>query len=190
MPPNSELPAFARQMAVPERTLRRAVSRGTVRCRRLGPRRVAIDPSERAFLTQSWPLIAAVTQVLRTERNVRLAVIFGSTARGQAQTGSDLDLLVALAEERPMYAQRLSMLLEERLDREVDVLSLARVAERDPALLSTVLAEGRPVIDRDGLWPALLAQRENIVQAASAARSERARRAAEAIVRLSADGGQ
>lgn len=190
MPPNSELPALAREIMVPERTLRRAILRGTVRCRRLGPRRVAIEAPEREYLAQSWPLISAVAHALRTERNVRLAVIFGSMARGQAHPGSDLDVLVSLAEERPMYTQRLSTRLEEQLAREVDVLSLTRLRGRDPALLSTVLAEGRPVIDRDGLWPRLLAQRAGIAQAATEARAARARRATSAIAQLTTGDGR
>lgn len=184
MPSKSELPTLARDIGVPERTLRRAVQRGTVRSRRLGPRRVELDAGERDYLAQNWPVISAVAETLRTERNVHLAVIFGSVARGEAGEGSDIDVLVALAEERPMYSQYLSARLEARLGRKVDALSVKRLRERDPALLSSALADGRPVIDRDGCWGTLLAERQAIDRAGARARAARQRRAAAAIADL------
>lgn len=184
MPSKSELPDVAREVGIPERTLRRAVQRGTVRCRRLGPRRVELDTPERAYVRRSWPVISAVAEALRTERNVRLAAIFGSVARGEAGADSDVDVLVALAESRPMFSQHLSTRLEALLGCEVDVLSLAGLRERDPTLLSTVLHEGRPVIDRDGLWNRLLAEREAIDRASEDARAVRHDRAAAAVVDL------
>jgi predicted nucleotidyltransferase len=184
MPSKSELPGVARDVGVPERTLRRAVQRGTARGRRLGPRRVAFDAPERAYLRANWPIISAVAEVLRTERNVRLAVLFGSTARGDARDGSDVDMLVSLADDRPMYTQHLAVRLEERLGSEVDVVTLERLRERDPFLLSVVLREGRPVIDRDELWYRLLADRDRIERAGEEARVARHRRAAAAVAEL------
>ena len=99
----SDLPAVARDIDVPERTLRRAVKQGTVRCHRPGPRQFEMTTDERAYLREHWKTISAVTEALRTERNVRLAALFGSAARGHIGEHSDVDVLVALAEERPMY---------------------------------------------------------------------------------------
>jgi predicted nucleotidyltransferase len=180
----SDLPALAREIGVPERTLRRSVRRGTVRCRRPGPRQVELATDERSYLRENWETISGVTEALRTERNVRLAVIFGSAARGNAGKDSDVDVMVALAEERPMYLAHLSVRLSRALGRNVDVLSLGHVLAHDPALLEAVLRDGRPVLDRDDSWPTLLAKRRTVERAAAKARTERRRRAARAVAQL------
>jgi uncharacterized protein len=108
--------------------------------------------NERAYLRENWETISAVTEALRTERNVRLAVLFGSVARGHVGEGSDVDVLVSLAEERPMYLSYLAVRLTRALRRDVDVLSLKHVRAHDPALLGAILRDGRPVVDRDGSW--------------------------------------
>ena len=180
----SDLPAVARDIDVPERTLRRAVEQGTVRCHRPGPRQLKITAGERAYLREHWNTISAVTEVLRTERNVRLAVLFGSTARGHTGERSDVDVLVALTEERPMYLAHLATRLTRALERDVEVLSLAQVRTHDSALLGTILRDGRPLVDRDRSWPALIAKRPGIERAAADARAARHRRAARAIAQL------
>jgi predicted nucleotidyltransferase len=180
----SELPALARDIGVPERTLRRAVQRGTVRCRRPGLRQVELAASERAYLRDNWKTISAIAETLRTERNVRLAVLFGSVARGYAGEDSDVDVLVSLAEERPMYLSHLAARLTRALGRDVDVLSLAHVHTHDPALLGAILRDGRPVVDRDGSWPALIAKRPGVERAVAKARAERHRSAARAVAQL------
>jgi predicted nucleotidyltransferase len=125
-----------------------------------------------------------MAEALRTERNVRLAVLFGSAARGDAGEDSDIDLLVSLAHERPMYLIQLGVRLRRVLGRDVDVLSLAHLRKRDPVLLGVILREGRPVVDRDRSWPALAAERGGVELAATNERASRHRRAAEAIARL------
>ena len=181
----SDLPALARDIGVPQRSLRRAVQRGTVRAHRPGPRQVELAAGERAYLRDNWALIAAVAEALRTERNVRLAILFGSLARGNAGEGSDVDLLVSLAEERPLFTVQLAARLSRALQRDVDVLSLKHVREREPVLFDAILRDGRPVVDRDGSWPALIAERAVIGRAASRARTVRHRRAIEAVAQLS-----
>jgi len=160
------------------------VQRGTVRCHRPGTRQVELTFDERAYLRENWKIISALTEALRTERNVRLAVLFGSFARGYAEEGSDVDVLVALAEERPMYLSYLAVRLTRALGRDVDVLSLKQVRVHDPALLSAVLRDGRPVVDRDGSWSALVAERLGVERAAATARAARHHRAADAIAQL------
>jgi predicted nucleotidyltransferase len=180
----SDLPAVARDIDVPERTLRRAVQRGTVRCCRPGLRQFELTADERAYLREHWKTISAVTEALRTERNVRLAVLFGSLARGEAGEDSDVDVLVSLAEERPMYLSYLAVRLTRALGRDVEVLSLAHVRAHDQALLGAIIRDGRPLVDRDGSWPALIAKRRSMERAAAQARAERHRRAAQAVARL------
>ncbi len=180
----SDLPAVAREIGVPERTLRRSVQRGTVRCRRPGPRQVELADGEGAYLRENWEIISAVAEALRTERNVRLAVLFGSAARGHAGEASDVDVLVSLAEERPMYLTHLAVRLTRALGRDVDVLSLKQLRAHDPAMLDVVLRDGRPVVDRDGSWLALLSGQAGVERAAAKARTERRRRAANAVTQL------
>ncbi len=113
-----------------------------------------------------------------------MAVLFGSAARGHMGEDSDVDVLVALAEERPMYLSYLASRLTRALGRDVEVLSLEQVRTRDPALLGAILRDGRPVVDRDRSWPALIAKRPGIERAATEARVERHRRAARAVAQL------
>lgn len=180
----SDLPALALEVGVPQRSLRRAVQRGTVRAHRPGPRQIELVAGEEEYLREHWGLIAAVAGALRTERNVRLAVLFGSLARGDEGEGSDVDLLVWFAEERPLCTAQLAARLARALRRDVDVLSLDRVREREPVLFDAILRDGRPVIDRDRLWPGLRAERAATKRAAVRARAVRRRRAAQAVARL------
>ena len=155
-----------------------------MRCRRPGVRQFELAADERAYLRENWTIISAVTEALRTERNVRLAVLFGSVAQGRVGEDSDVDVLVSLVQERPMYLSYLAARLTRALGRDVDVLSLAHVSARDAALLGAILQDGRPVVDRDGSWPALIANRRGIERAAAKARAERHRRAAQAVAQL------
>jgi predicted nucleotidyltransferase len=180
----SDLPAVARDAGVPERTLRRAVQRGTVRCRRPGVRQFELAADERAYLRENWDTISAMAEMVRTERNVRLAVLFGSLARGDAREDSDVDVLVSLAEERPMYLSHLAARLTRALARDADVVSLKHTRTQEPALLGVILRDGRPVVDRDGSWTALIAEREGVEHAAAIARAERHVRAARAVAQL------
>lgn len=160
------------------------MQRGTVRAHRPGPRQIELAAGEDEYLREHWGLIAAVTDALRTERNVRLAVLFGSLARGDADENSDVDLLVWFAEERPLCKAQLAARLARTLRRDVNVLSLDHVRVREPVLLEAILREGRPVIDRDRSWPALRADRAAVERAAIRARAVRHRRAGQAVARL------
>jgi predicted nucleotidyltransferase len=148
--------ALARQLDVPERTLRRAAGQGLIRGERVSERRFKTTLREEAYLRRHWWLLSALRRALRTEPNVRLAVLFGSLARGEASERSDVDLLVSLGDESAGAVAGLSGRLEQRLGREVQLVRL-REAERSPGLMLDVLAEGRVLVDRDGLWPGLLA---------------------------------
>ena len=124
-----------------------------------------------------WPLLANLRQALRTERNVRLAVVYGSVARGEDTPGSDLDVLVSLAEDRPDAAVKLAVRLEGALGRRVDVARLGRVRETAPLLLLRAVDEGRAVLDRDGEWAPLRERRGELAHRASRAHAARRRRA-------------
>jgi predicted nucleotidyltransferase len=159
---------IAREVAVNERTLRRAVERGLIRAQRVSPRRLDLAASERLYVERHWPTLARLLASLRTRHNVRLAVLFGSFARGDAHSGSDMDLLVDLADGSRLSAARLAGRLAEELGRRVQVV-LLRDARDAPLLLADVLRDGRVLIDRDGAWPRLKDQEPTIVREATEA---------------------
>lgn len=162
-----------------ERTLRRAASRGAVKCRHQASRRLVVPDDEREYLETHWQLLSELQALLRTEPNVRLAVLYGSSARGDDTEESDVDVMVALRDERPGDSVRIAARLQSALGTNVDVASLSRVESRSPLLLLQTLNEGRVLTDRDGLWADLNAKRDAIRQRARRAhRKQRARTAA------------
>lgn len=183
----SPLPAVAHEVGADERTLRRAAGRGMVRCTRPGPRQLEMDGSEQDYLHSHWALLSALTRALRTEPNVRLAVLHGSAARGDDRPDSDIDLLVALREDRPDAAVKLAVRLESALGRPVDVARLGRVEGRSPLFLLHALEEGRVLIDRDDRWAALKARRPQVERAARRQRQRARRQAAESLRMLAED---
>jgi len=150
------LRTLARHLDVPERTLRRAAEQGLVRGERLSERRFRTSFREEAYLRRHWGLLSTLRRALRTEPNVRLAVLFGSLATGDGSERSDVDLLVSLRHEGASAIAGLSGRLAERLGREVQLVRVSE-AEHSPELMLDVLAEGRVLIDRDRLWPRLRA---------------------------------
>lgn len=176
---------LAGELKADERSLRRAVEVGALRCRRPSPRRLEIGPDERDYLRGHWPLIAGLRATLRTEPNVRAAILFGSVARGTETEASDLDLLVELRRESLSELSALTGRLEERVGREVQVVRLSEVRDR-PTFLSTVLREGRVIVDRDGSWGAISRRRRRIERQARASRDEASEAARRALTSLGA----
>ncbi len=162
----SLLPAIAAQVGADERSLRRAAARGTLRCRRPTPRALEFDPGELDYLREHWKLLNGLTRALRTEPNVRLAVLYGSRARGTEIAASDVDVLVDFRDDDAASTTALGERLQGRLGLQVDVARLPRVRRQAPLLLLQAIDEGRTLIDRDGAWPAVKAQRESIARAA------------------------
>lgn len=174
----------ARTLGADERTLRRAVALGAVRYHEESPRRRSLERREVAYLSEHWPLLSGLRAALRTEPNVRLAVVYGSAARGDDTPESDVDLLVSLQKDAPDAAVRLAVRLESALGREVDVARLNRVSRTAPLLLLQALDEGRVVIDRDHEWSLLQARRSAVARRAKRARAARRQRAAAAVREL------
>jgi predicted nucleotidyltransferase len=179
-----ELADLARELGVDARTLRRAAADGTIRCERISVRRQRIEEDERRYATEHWPLLSALRRALRTEPNVRLAVLYGSVARGDDTADSDLDLLVSLGEDRPDAAVKLVVRLERMVGREVDVARLNRVQDSAPLLLLRAIDEGRVVLDRDNEWTGLTKRRSEIARRARQTHEARRRRARASIREL------
>jgi predicted nucleotidyltransferase len=109
---------------------------------------------------------------------VRLAVVYGSVARGDDHSGSDLDLLVSFASEDAHTSASLAAALTGEAGRRVQVVSLT-AARRAPLLLVDILREGRVLLDRDDEWSALRREEREIQRQAAAADAELDRRIAE-----------
>ncbi|MFZ1153424.1 MAG: nucleotidyltransferase domain-containing protein [Solirubrobacteraceae bacterium] len=146
---------LAADLEVEERTLRRAVSQGALRASRPGPRRLRLAPGEREYLVAHWPILSGLRRTLRTEHRVRLAVLYGSLARGDEDEDSDLDLLVSFSKDHFSAGLELACRLQPVSGRRVDIARLERVEVGAPLLLERVLEEGRVLIDRDRMWEEL-----------------------------------
>lgn len=161
----NELALLAPQVGVNERTLRRAVNEGTLRGTRSSPRRLTLSVAEKEYILGHWHLLAQLRQALRTEPNVRFALLFGSTARGDGTDQSDIDLLVEM--RNPLQTTDVAVKLEEALDRGVDVLAIED-AHSNPLLMAEAARDGRAIIDREQRWPRFSAERERFERRARA----------------------
>jgi predicted nucleotidyltransferase len=144
----------ASELSIPERTLRRAASEGLVRGERVSPRRFQVTFREEAYLRGHWKLLRALRVALRTEPNVRLAVLFGSTATGSDSERSDVDVLVVLRDPGVGRLAELAERLSRRIGREVQLVRLSE-AQSSPVLMVDVIDHGRVLVDRGELWSAL-----------------------------------
>lgn len=162
-----------------DRTLRRYVNDGLLRGRRQG-NRVELNPGEESYLRERFAVLRALRSALRTERNVRLAVLFGSAARGDERAASDIDMLVAQHDESPRAQAALGLRLRRAVERNVHVVSLSQ-AEGAPSLLVDVLTDGRVLVDRDAMWARLKSRRGQLAAAADLKEAELANRAEQAV---------
>ena len=128
----------AGELGIPERTLRRAVSEGLVRGERLSPRRFRITFREEVYLRSHWDLLRGLRKALRTEPNVRLAVLFGSTATGIDDERSDVDVMVVLHDPGVGRLVELTERLSRRIGREMQLVRLSE-AQGSPVLMVDVI---------------------------------------------------
>lgn len=168
----TDLALLAREVGVHERTLRRAVAEGSLRAARPSPRTLDISLAEREYVRHSWKLLSALRAALRTEHNVRFALLFGSAARGTAAPASDVDVLVALRDSDLERVVELSTKLSEATGRRVDAVRLEDAAS-EPAFLADVIRDGRVLVDRGGLWPRLRDQEPRLRRAGVRRQTER-----------------
>jgi predicted nucleotidyltransferase len=144
----------AAALSIPERTLRRAAREGLLRGERISPRRFRITLREEAYLRSHWQLLRTLRRALRTEPNVRLAVLFGSTATGGDHERSDVDLLVALHDPAVGRLAELAQRLSQHIARDIQLVRLAE-AEKSPLLMADAIKQGRVLVDRENRWPDL-----------------------------------
>ena len=183
----SALPATAVQIGADGQAVRRAALRGAIRCRRTGPRTFELPPGELDYLRSHWSLISTLTRALRTEPNVGLAVLYGSTARGDDRADSDIDVLVDFRDDTAASPSALARRLEAAVGRSVDVARLSRVRSESPLLLTRVVDQGRVLVDRDDTWASLRKARENVARTARRRQSRRRQEAADGLAALLAE---
>ena len=177
------LQELAADIGAPERTLRRAVEAHTLRCRRPSPRTLIVDDSERDYVHRNWGVLQTLREALRTEPNLKLAILFGSTARGDAGSRSDIDLLVDWKDRSRARPGALLAKLEDATGRRVDLIRWEQ-AKKSPLLMDQVLSEGRVIVDRGYVWPRLLAEQDTIIARARRHERQLAREAEAALVEL------
>jgi predicted nucleotidyltransferase len=154
----------AERIGCSERTLRRYINGGLLRGRRVAGGQLELSLAEEAYLRGHWTLFSKLMASLRTERDVRLAVLFGSTATGEDTPVSDVDLLIVHRRAEVMVHMGLRRRLRHALGTPVDIVTLEQ-AETQPSLLADVLREGRVLIDREDLWSSLQLRRDEILAA-------------------------
>jgi predicted nucleotidyltransferase len=182
----TELGQLALQVGASERTLRRAVTEGTLRGERSSPRRLKLSALEREYVLRQWSLLARLRAALRTEHNVRFALLFGSSARGEDDQESDVDLLVEMRDSSLVRLIDLELKLEGLLGREVDVQSVED-AEASPLLFAEALREGRVIVDREGRWAELRPEAKKAARRARQHERARGRRVLAGVDRLLAE---
>jgi predicted nucleotidyltransferase len=154
----------ADELGCSERTLRRYINSGLLRGRRIARGQLELSQAEATYLLGHWGLLSKLMEALRTERDVRLAVLFGSTATGEDTPVSDVDLLIVHRRSEWRAQAGVQRRLRQILGTPVDVVTLEQ-AETQPALLADVLREGRVLIDRDDLWRELQQRRDELLAA-------------------------
>lgn len=170
----------ARQLGCSERTLRRYATEGALRGHRLGPHRLELGVGEEEYLRSHWTLLRDLKAFLRTEREIGLAVLFGSAATGQDRAESDVDILIGYRRPGAQSPLALQARLSRTLGRGAHLITLQRVDEA-PSLLEAVLREGRVLIDRDGVWESLRVRAAEIAGAARTEEKARTTRAREVL---------
>lgn len=160
---------LAEEVGTTGRSIRRALNDGLIRGERPSPKKLVIGVRERIYLREYWEVLSDLRQALRTEPSVNLAVLYGSTARGEADQDSDIDILVELKRDDALTVSGVRRRLELAANREVGLARLPRVEADAPLLLAEILDEGRVLVDRANRWPALQAQRASIERRAQAA---------------------
>ena len=183
----TELEILAQQIGANERTLRRALNEGALRAERSSPRKLRLDTAEKRYLRRSWWILAALRQTLRTEHNVRFALLFGSTARGDDTASSDVDLLVEMRDSSLVRIADLGTKLEAALGRRVEIVTVEEARESKPLLIQAI-DEGRVLVDREGRWSALRTEAAELRRRARADALKAKQRALSGIDRMLAGG--
>jgi predicted nucleotidyltransferase len=174
----SHLTHVASVLSTTDRTLRRAARDGLIRTERESERKQRIPYAEQRYLLTHWPLLRDLRAALRTEPSVRMAVLFGSTARGDDHETSDVDVAVELRTGDTVVLHELEQRLRRATARRIDLVTLSNAREH-PMLWSEILLHGRALVDRTSTWPSLRADAVEVADRADRELQRRARLALE-----------
>ena len=95
-------------------------------------------------------LVETLRRTLTDFSAIRLAVLFGSVARGSDSARSDVDLGVLLEEDDPSQLWPIDVAVAGAVRRTVDLVDLNRTP---PLLRFEIGREGRPLVEREeGEW--------------------------------------
>jgi predicted nucleotidyltransferase len=148
---------------------------------------MVLAPSESEWLIDHADLVMAL-QETADEHSVDTLILFGSVARGDDSTASDVDLVAdGAGVEDPAARIAFRAALAERLRRPVDVTTLG-AAREVPMLLLSAMVDGRVVLDRRGAWATALTQLAVVEDEARAAYSDLAHRQERALAALGVSG--
>jgi predicted nucleotidyltransferase len=184
LPTRLTLSRLARELGTSPQTLRRAIRVGLIKSCRLHCGGFELSTEELAYLRGHWSLLAGLRVALRSERRVRLAVLYGSRARGDDDPASDVDLAVLMSETSTVAVTRLQIRLRDKLELPIDAHSL-NLRQGAPSFLAPVLEDGRVLLDRDHAWTRLVARRDEIAELAAEEYEALMRSAAAALCALS-----
>ncbi|HQX80818.1 MAG TPA: nucleotidyltransferase domain-containing protein [Vicinamibacterales bacterium] len=99
----------------------------------------------------------AIASVLDADARIAYGLVFGSTGRGDAHTGSDLDVAIGLAPDAEFDALGLGRLVSDLERASGQTIDLVLLHEASPALAYRVFRDGVVVCVRDR--PALVERR-------------------------------
>ena len=94
-------------------------------------------------------LLEKICEVLRRERQVLFAYLFGSFARNEFRKDSDIDIAVYVKDYKKLplnFEQKLSLKIEKRIGREVDIIV---INDKPLSILSEILKHGKVIFSRD-----------------------------------------
>jgi predicted nucleotidyltransferase len=95
-----------------------------------------------------------ILAVVRTQRTIRLAILFGSLAAGRGGVESDLDLAIDIG-QCLTAGEKMALIsnLSEKTGRPVDLIDLRAIGE---PLLGQILRHGRRILGSDLIYTQLL----------------------------------
>lgn len=116
---------------------------------------------ERSEPPEAANVIADLRGALTSEPDVKAAVMFGSTARGDSGPDSDVDVLVWLRRRDLRTRRQLRDRLEAAVGRAVQIVDAEEADER-ASLLEAVLRDGLVVVDHGNRWAELQRRSDDI----------------------------
>jgi len=185
-PLSPALQSAASGLTIHEGMLRRWLTSGTLRPAP-GVSQLDVDDIELRYLIHHGRLLAALSTTLDAEPGVALAVLYGSTARGDDHPDSDIDILIQSREPQPDLIH-LAGLLREHTGRPVQFVD-TRSAAVSPALLSNMFLDGRVLRDDEKQWARWRAERDHVDELADKQTRQLLDREREAIASLLGESG-